>query len=88
MPLKWTYSINIIVREKKIEDKNKKEKKNNTPLILSEKMINTAIEEVIKRNEKDKKYNIRNTTIKQRNKLFLELLEKDNNYIWILYIIE
>ena len=49
-------------------------------------MINTAIEEVIKRNEKDKKYNIRNTTIKQRNKLFLELLEKDNKlYMDIIY---
>ena len=45
------------VREKKNQTENKNEKKNNTPLILTEKMIEDAVEKDIKKHEKDKKYN-------------------------------
>ena len=67
------------VREKKNQTENKKEKKNNTPLILTEKMIEDAVEKDIKKHEKDKKYKIKNIPIKQRHKLFLELLDKDSD---------
>ena len=72
------YDAPFFVREKKSKDSKETTAKNNTPLELTEKMIKDAVENDIKRNERDKKYKIRNTPEKKRYKLFLELLGKDN----------
>ena len=72
------YDAPFFVREKKSKDGQKNKSENNTPTILTEKLIKEAIEKDLKNNERDKIYKIRNTPEKKRNKLFLELLEKNH----------
>ena len=67
------------VREKKSQEEKKNKVKNSTPLLLSEQMIENAIKNDLKKNERDKKYKIRNAPEKKRQKIFLELLEDDHN---------
>ena len=68
----------FFVREKKSKDGQKKEAKNSTPIELTEKIIKESIDREIKKNERDKKYVIRNTPESKRHKIFLELLGKDD----------
>ena len=67
------------VREKKTQEKEKIEIKNKTPIFLTEEMIIKAVENNIKKNERDKKYKIKNVPTKKRPKIFLEILKKDYN---------
>jgi hypothetical protein len=71
------YDAPYFVRVKKNQNDQKSETKNKTPIELTEKLINKAIEEDINRNNRDKAYKIKNTPEKKRIKLFLEILEKD-----------
>jgi len=65
------YEAPYFVREKKNQNETIKEDKNNTPLLLTEKMINEAIEKDLIKNEKDKNYKIRMAPEKKRPKIFL-----------------
>ena len=67
------------VREKKSQEEKKNNVKNITPILLTEQMIENAIKDDLKKNERDKKYKIRNAPEKKRPKIFLELLENDHN---------
>ena len=67
------------VREKKSQEEKKNNVKNITPILLTEQMIENAIKDDLKKNERDKKYKIRNAPEKKRPKIFLELLESDHN---------
>ena len=73
------YDAPYFVREKKSQNEAENEAKNNTPLILTEKMISEAVENDLKRNERDKKFKIKNTPFKKRHKIFLEIIENDQN---------
>ena len=71
------YEAPFFVREKKIEGEEKIKEKNETPLILTEKMITEAVEEKIKDNKNNKKYKMKKTPKNRRHKLFLEYLDTD-----------
>ena len=70
------YNPPFFATEKKSQDGQKVEK-NNTPIELTEKIIQEAIEKDKKSNEKNKKAQLINTPENKRIKLFLEFLEKD-----------
>ena len=72
------YDAPFFVREKKTKDGKKDEIKNNTPLELTEKIIKEAIEKDIQKNDRDKKYKIKNIPEKKRHKLFLELIDSSD----------
>ena len=74
--LNLNFNPPFFAREKRSKDGIKDEKKNNTPLELTEKMINDAVENDLKRNEKDKIYKIKNAPLNKRNKIFIELIDK------------
>ncbi len=74
--LNLNFNPPFFAREKISKDGIKDEKKNNTPLELTEKMINDAVENDLKRNENDKMYKIKNAPLNKRNKIFIELLDK------------
>ena len=71
------YDAPYFVREKKTQNETKKETKNTTPCILTEKMISDAIQNDLKKNERDKKFKIKNTPMKKRHKIFLEIIESE-----------
>ena len=74
------YSPPFFVREKKIESDNKKEKLNNTPLLLTEKMILNEVEKQIELNTKDDIfYRVRTSPVNKRHKIFLECLKNSKS---------
>jgi hypothetical protein len=77
------YDAPFFVREKKTKDGLHSEKVNNTPLLLTEKMISDAIEKEIKKKSNDKKHKIANTPYNRRHKLFLEYLKKGETELCI-----
>jgi L-cysteine desulfidase len=77
------YDAPFFVREKKTKDGLHSEKVNNTPLLLTEKMISDAIEKEIKKKSNDKKHKITNTPYNRRHKLFLEYLKKGETELCI-----
>ena len=72
----YNYKAPFFATEKKSPDK-KEDEKNNTPIELTEKIIQDAIEKDKKSFEKNKKVLLINTPENKRIKLFLEFLEKD-----------
>ena len=77
--LNLNYDAPFFVREKKSTVDQKGKAKNATPMNLTEKMIKEAVENDLKKNERDKKYRIRQFPEKKRHKMFLEILGKDKN---------
>ena len=75
------YDAPFFVREKKSNNKDEEKEINNTPLILTEKMIEDEIKKNIEK--RDIEYEIENAPINKRHKLFLEYIDKNkelNNY--------
>ena len=75
--LNLNYEAPFFVREKNSSVDEKGKPKNTTPINLTEKMIKEAVEKDLKKNEKDKKYRIRQAPEKKRHKIFLEIIGKD-----------
>ena len=69
------YEAPYFVREKKTSEEKLNKIKNNTPLILTEKMIEEARNKIARNTI----YKIQNIPEKKRPKLFLQILEKDPN---------
>ena len=75
------YDAPFFVREKKSNNKDEEKEINNTPLILTEKMIEDEVKKNIEK--RDIEYEIENAPINKRHKLFLEYIDKNkelNNY--------
>ena len=73
------YDAPFFVRGKKSknEDEDEEEELNNTPLILTEEMITDAVKKNIEINQDTKLYEIENTPINKRHKLFLEYIDRN-----------
>lgn len=73
------YDAPFFVRGKKSknEDEEEEEELNNTPLILTEEMITDAVKKNIEINQDTKLYEIKNTPINKRHKLFLEYIDRN-----------
>ena len=70
------YEPPFFARGKKSKNEDEKEKLNNTPKILTEQMIADAVKQNIEGNKYSELYEIQNTPINKRHKLFLEYLDK------------
>ena len=71
------------VREKKTQKETEGKEMNNTPLLLTEKMILEAVQNDIKKNQRDKKFRIKNAPEKNVTKYFWKFLKKIMIYVWI-----
>ena len=70
------YNAPYFAREKKTEKEDQKQV-NKTPLELTEKMIQNAINKTLKQNERDKNFRINNVPERKRIDIFIEYADKN-----------